>query len=164
MKAGKNWQRISTISIMIIVMVPFTRLAVSPKRCARAAKTHRIRQTNRHRQGSPGSERGRGGSAAADQTAKPVGRPITVSAPATRGCDATGQRRRPKSCQQRRPGPDYRCASPAIGDRGEKRGGSGCVQRRRRQERPCGREYDDPGRTKTIERAGSFGRPLPLQR
>ena len=46
MKAGKNWQRISTISIMLIVMVPFTRLAaaqsdapVPQKRTASAKQT-----------------------------------------------------------------------------------------------------------------------------
>jgi hypothetical protein len=46
MNAGKNWQRISTISIMLIVMVPFTRLAaaqsdapVPQKRTASAKQT-----------------------------------------------------------------------------------------------------------------------------
>jgi hypothetical protein len=46
MKAGKNWQRISTISIILIVMVPFTRLAaaqgdapVPQKRTASAKQT-----------------------------------------------------------------------------------------------------------------------------
>jgi len=46
MKAGKNWQRISTISIMLIVMVPLTRLAaaqsdapVPQKRTASAKQT-----------------------------------------------------------------------------------------------------------------------------
>ena len=164
MKAGKNWLHYLYYIHHDYLDGPIHWARGSPKRCTRTAKTNRIRQANRHRQGSPGSERGCGGPAAADQATKPVGRAIKVSAPATRRCDSTGQRRRPKSCQRRRCGPDYRCASPAICDPGEKRGGSGRVQRRRREERPCGREYNDPGPAKTVERAGIFSRSFPLQR
>ncbi len=109
MKAGKKWRSISTMSIMIIMMIHSTGLVSAQTGAPAPQKAHRVRQEDkhdRHRQGSPGLERGRGRAAAADQTAEPVGRPVEVAAPAIAGHHPTGQCHRAEGAEQRRSGPE----------------------------------------------------------